>query len=545
MAFSLSDDIVELVVEELSQSSGDRRTRELLSCSLVSRSFVRPSQKALFHNVDIHPRPPKRREGALWDSYQRSLAWAKAINGSPHLSSYVRQITISIRRSKAPLSTGGDSDEGEIARALGNLSMVSGFWLCAAPPRNPSAPIRPALYSSSMTSQMKTALTQIIQNPELRQISLKNVEEVPGYLVLGALRLEKLELTRSEIILDLAMAQTSNSTLAQDLSYSEPLNTLLFNNSPASLPGIDLLLPIFDAPGQLGLRFRRMNTLNLVVCSLKEAAILEKVECLQKLYVKTGPPPAFMGLEYAPPLGNLNPRSFSTLSVLHLTTEFALDPWEDAFMVHDPYIGLCDDLLKNLQELKVLEVTVSFHGGFGDFLADPGNFGPQWGRLAEVLAEPYAFPKLRSVTVSVMLRLDVNGDISQMQDAEELEDILREFVYDEQLSRLRDLEIGGRMIEFSFNVSIEGRYLRCTIVDRSVFDFSRASDFAVCEPKFGLVAGPWTGLSAPGTSPSSSPLLGRRIGRLSEASQAVLVVRGPRDLILSPIIMISSIVALC
>ncbi|KAJ3499968.1 hypothetical protein NMY22_g19424 [Coprinellus aureogranulatus] len=441
MAFALSDDLIESVVEELSQSSGDKRTQELLSCSLVSRSFVRPSQKALFHCVDIHPRPPKRREGTRQNSYQRSLAWAKAVNSTPHLAHYVRRVTMWIDSKALPPSPASDdSDEREIARALGNLPMVSKLSVCSVPPRSRSAPTGPAWYSSSVSPLVKTAFAHMMRNPELRRFSLTNIREFPGDLVVGAFQLEFLELTRSEILLDLPLTSSPLAERTEDIGY---LKELAFNNSPASLPGVDKLLPIFDAPGQLGLRFRGITALNLVICSLKEAAILEKVECLQKLYVKTGPPPAFMGLDYAPPLGNLNPKSFSTLSILHLITEFAMDPWEDIYMVHDPYLGLCDDLLRHLQKLKVLEVTVSFHGGFDDLLMGPDNFGPQWGRLAEVLTESGAFPKLQSVCVFVLLRLDENGYVSQIHEAEDVEVTLMECVYEEQLSRLEDLEIGG------------------------------------------------------------------------------------------------------
>ncbi|KAJ3524326.1 hypothetical protein NMY22_g11048 [Coprinellus aureogranulatus] len=431
----LPQDLIELVVEELSKSSDDDRTRSLVSCSLVSRPFIRPCQKALFHSVPIHPVLPKEQQMFNPD-YQRSLSLARAINGSPHLGLYVRKVVIWIPRSKTPLPA--DEDQDEIARAMHGMEMID-----------------PASYEVSLPSQIKTELSRMMLTPQLRHFALKNVKAFPGKLILEAYQLESLELTSSRI---------AEPTLPSDILHvrDTPIGYLktLICDSPTASRGIGNLLLMSEQTGPHGLQLEKIETLDVQIPTPAHrpinVPILKNSVHLLNLHVTTGPP-IYYPAPYISALGELNPQSFATLAILHVDLIFNVhESSSPAHMViRDPYLGLCKSVLGSLHALTDFKLVINFQGCHK---LPPESFGPQWGRLADVLMTPNAFPKLKSVCVLVKLQL---GSIysawpheEASQNARDMKRAIKESVYEEQLRCLHEMEAGGRRVDFSFQAII-------------------------------------------------------------------------------------------
>ncbi|KAJ3524324.1 hypothetical protein NMY22_g11046 [Coprinellus aureogranulatus] len=451
MALTLPEDLLELVVEDISLSSCEDRTQNLLSCCLVSKSFARPCQKALFSSVAFYL-PRRRRSGN--PNYERTLALAKTINSAPHLAVFVRKLTVLIVHSLLPWPTGDFQDE--IALALSALHMVSELSLSAIPEKRPMMPKLPAPYGLSMPPQIQTAFAQLMRGPQLRQFTLKAIKRFPANLILEAYQLHTLELTRSEV------TQTTPSEWIALGAQSLPIGYLRTLRCDRDAPSRDIgtLLLLSTAAGPHGLQFNRIDTLDVAIRSPTDKAanraILEKAERLSYLHISMGP--MYSSVPHDPPLCNLNRNSFDTLTVFHLRLEVVVNeegpPAEMA--IRDPYLGLCDTLLGQLHALQELKLVVVL---YGRHKVPSESFGPQWGRLAEVLTTPNAYPELRTIKMFVEVRLDGlmysrRPDEERYQKAIDVERTINTSVYGAQLRCLHELEVRGRMVEFSFKASV-------------------------------------------------------------------------------------------
>ncbi|KAJ3499969.1 hypothetical protein NMY22_g19423 [Coprinellus aureogranulatus] len=300
-----------------------------------------------------------------------------------------------------------------------------------------------------MPLRMKTAFAQIMQSPHLRRFSVNFVNDLPAGLILDAYQLKTLVL-RQCFLLRVApsLGSIQRHTQPSPVGY---LKALSCDISPAS-SGIDDLLATSKLSGSRGLLFTKIHALNLVVYKAPEACILRQAECLQKLSMITGPPLLSDAPFVSPLVNDFNHNSSATLTELTITHIFFIQRPRTS-LVHDPYLGVCDGFLGNLRELQVLEVVMHFQGRYNLL---PESYGPRWVKLARALMVTDAFPKLRSVSVNI--RLDLGPSTAQdeqmLRDAEGMERCLRMFVYAAQLARLHGLEIGGRKIDFKFDVSI-------------------------------------------------------------------------------------------
>jgi hypothetical protein len=163
---------------------------------------------------------------------------------------------------------------------------------------------------------------------------------------------------------------------------------------------------------------------------------------------------------FTPHLDTFNAKSFASLSRVNLTLPFTIYSDNDPIdrKITNPYMSFCDSFLGKLRNLETLDIDIHFQGYH---LLLPESYGPQWGRLADVLATPGAFTQLKHVGVSVSIRMidrppyDKDWPTAeQKRDAEQLDHNLKTLVYPAQFGRLHDLNIAGRRLDFSFTTNI-------------------------------------------------------------------------------------------
>jgi hypothetical protein len=212
MSLSLSDDLLELIIEDLGLLSSSP-SQDLLSCCLAAKCLIPHSQKVLFRSVDVALVPTslwkgrvlRTRNGTIvldYDLYPKTLGFARAINSSPHLAQYVRKVAIEIPWSESPPDFTEDGGLDDVARALAVLNGLNDLKLCTILNKHPMMRYKRASYAVSMPSQLKDVFALMLGGQQLRQFSLKDVSDFPGDLMLGAPQLENLHLDRSDITWD-------------------------------------------------------------------------------------------------------------------------------------------------------------------------------------------------------------------------------------------------------------------------------------------------------------------------------------------------------
>ncbi|TEB19624.1 hypothetical protein FA13DRAFT_1718646 [Coprinellus micaceus] len=416
MSLSLSDDLLELIIEELGTFFRAVWRRSAL---------VRHSQKALFRSVRIPLVPTRAWKGSVqytqygtivldYGLYPKTLGFARAINSSPHLAQYLPIL---------PKTEVSD----DVARDLTALNRVTDLTLCTILNEHPAICGMSASYEVSMPNQLKPVFGSMLRGQRLRYFSLKEIFQFPGYLLLGASQLEKIHLGRSGIARD-------DGRAVQKLQLEKPtigyLRSLVCDNRMSQLDVDDLLeMSVKLVPH--GLQLRGIATLEIEVCFRWPApkySILAAAERVTHLHLTN----------LRPHFDTFNPKSFATLSHITLNIPFTVLPDNDPVdqTIADPYLSFCDSFLAKLCNLEAITASYGF----------------QWGRLAEALTTPSAFTKLKRVRVLVEIRMMqvFVGDkgwptAEQKQDAEEL---------DHNFGLLHDLDIAGRPLDFSFTTKI-------------------------------------------------------------------------------------------
>ncbi|TEB29607.1 hypothetical protein FA13DRAFT_1861971 [Coprinellus micaceus] len=273
MSLSLSDDLLELIIEELRLLSSSSSTQDLLSCCLAAKCLVRHSQKALFRSVRIPLVPTRAWKGSVqytqygtivldYGLYPKTLGFARAINSSPHLAQYVHQVAIEIPWSQIPPNFTKDGGLDDVARALTALNRVTDLTLCTILNEHPAICGMSASYEVSMPNQLKPVFGSMLRGQRLRYFSLKEIFQFPGYLLLGASQLEKIHLGRSGIARD-------DGRAVQKLQLEKPtigyLRSLVCQDRVSQLD-VDGLLEISAKLGPHGLQLRGIDTLEIEMC---------------------------------------------------------------------------------------------------------------------------------------------------------------------------------------------------------------------------------------------------------------------------------------
>jgi hypothetical protein len=151
MAGSLPPEILNVIVHEVDDTASLRR------CSLVSTTFLYPSQQCLFHSLHLHP-----------DDIQPAHT---LFQGSPHLAIYVRDVKLDLEESWTQ-----NLDYALVPSLLGMLSNIESLRV-----RGTSAN-----FSLANVPPLTSALCHALALPSLERFELADISDVPPSLLLTA-----------------------------------------------------------------------------------------------------------------------------------------------------------------------------------------------------------------------------------------------------------------------------------------------------------------------------------------------------------------------
>ena len=168
---SLPQELIDAIIYQVD----DRKT--LNACSLVASSFVFPSQRHIFHTIDLDA-PASRKK-----AYARFL---RLLTINPHLGMYVRSLRL-----------GDDSDDFGSSRS----------WIIHAKNLPQFFQLLPRLESFSLTfnsdemdwksipAEIRSAFGRLFRLPTLQAISLEFICGFPPHLLFGLKHLKQLSLS--------------------------------------------------------------------------------------------------------------------------------------------------------------------------------------------------------------------------------------------------------------------------------------------------------------------------------------------------------------
>lgn len=205
MAPPLPDDLIGLIVSQVTHPSGDPRIRDLASLCLAETRFAPDCQKALFRNVTIHPVPDRRRVGLSRylptkrkKAYENSVQFARAVSGTTRLARLVRSLDIRLPTKDLYKV---DAGQDEIVGALRKLEELSSLTISPST-LDRSLPNERVVYHDSMPRVLQEHFGYVLRGPQLRHLTVTNMISLPGCLIVGAPQLQVLELRNGTITRD-------------------------------------------------------------------------------------------------------------------------------------------------------------------------------------------------------------------------------------------------------------------------------------------------------------------------------------------------------
>ncbi|KAJ6579473.1 hypothetical protein DFH09DRAFT_1146758 [Mycena vulgaris] len=157
-AVQLPQELIDAIIDEfdisLTDDDGaiftDRQT--LMSCALVARAFVRPSQANLFSTVNLHAH---KYYGNSPD--ERSRLFATLLSSRPHIGQYVRTMILSYQRARL-------NSVDHILASLPNVEVLSLHpWFNYEADTNPPFPI-----------QLRNSIVALLATAPLRRLELRD-----------------------------------------------------------------------------------------------------------------------------------------------------------------------------------------------------------------------------------------------------------------------------------------------------------------------------------------------------------------------------------
>lgn len=218
---AIPEDIVNIILDELSDSDDDRST--LLACSVVARSFVAPSQSRLFRHVGV-------------SSFQERCRKLHALlTQSPHIAGHIRILALeadwSLAMSRKPESRTWIFDEPALVPLLGMLPNLKALYLN---PQHKAA----TLEWEEFPINLQASLLRLLQSPDLIKLELEYLR-VPASIFNQSTHLKELRLPYSEIL-------ESGAHSSEPSGHKSCLKSLLVSAGPAGETIVKDLSPFFD-----------------------------------------------------------------------------------------------------------------------------------------------------------------------------------------------------------------------------------------------------------------------------------------------------------
>lgn len=158
------------------------------------------------------------------------------------------------------------------------------------------------------------------------------------------------------------------------------------------------------------------------------------------------------------PLNNLNAASFDTLS--SLTLHIFMGIAGSGLELDLPYGFVWKGALSRMKQLKKFELHLEYEGYFDVLLS---SFGPQWGDIPEVLADPNLMPQLKEIDLGITMRVIGEGEEEEedRRNAEAFLEQVQASVYTPWFLPLKRRKEVGELVAFSYRTEIcvgETRY---------------------------------------------------------------------------------------
>lgn len=219
---SLPAELIEAIIDEVGLSH-DRPT--LKACSLVSLAFVFPSQKHLFHEIDLEKPDPRISRKTCYQRFHKLLL------AKPHLGIHIRELRI------------GDDSEDDFGWGSGKSWIVqTKSTLSRTLSLLPKLEAFSLSFSADMVSwksipaETRAAIGSLFRLPSLKAASLEFITSFPPQLLLSLLRLQYLSLSCVEV--DTGTLITSDVSCLQGRWETNLRSVFLRGVSPPTITSI-------------------------------------------------------------------------------------------------------------------------------------------------------------------------------------------------------------------------------------------------------------------------------------------------------------------
>ncbi|KAF8966436.1 hypothetical protein BDZ97DRAFT_1756578 [Flammula alnicola] len=216
---NVPQDIIDTIIDILAQNC-DRNS--LKACSLVNGSFLEPCQKKIFSTVTLAAtgRPHRWDPQPTGDGVDiRGIRMYRLLQTSPHIAQYVRVLKMQARN---PIEYRWMTGSDETAAIIDAFIRVETFEFGSNFPM-----VWPKFHPS-----VKSSLISIMHSPNLQNLKLDNLHELPVFLVLSFGTITTLDLRDSSCS---SSVTTSIESTVQVSNRRENLRTLFVTESDSVL----------------------------------------------------------------------------------------------------------------------------------------------------------------------------------------------------------------------------------------------------------------------------------------------------------------------
>ncbi|KAJ3513261.1 hypothetical protein NMY22_g15094 [Coprinellus aureogranulatus] len=456
-ASALPRDLTDLIIDGLGAGPrlGEECLLALIACSTVHSSFVRPCHKYIFRGVTLLSPPSEcTPDHYMYSQYQRTILFTETVTRQPHLCAYVKDVTYWVADGTRTLPAA----RGLVLQAVESLPCVTSLLLSGLDLRRRSRPHATIPHSIKIDDETAAVMLKIIQLGSLKSLSFRNLTGVsPAFLELGR-SLETLYLSYSILSEDRAAAIPNNplhqfpriKTLTCDFASLEDFVCPYLLRRPST--------SVFSCLEHIDIDFA--DELHSVGEENVHVSLLAQSKCVKSLDLKAHvilPPYPLHPPPPEPLLRCLNEQSYRTLSHLKYTITFDLGT--PNLSIDNPYHALLDTPLSSFIQLQSIQINLVFQDHLE--IDSVQSFGPQWGRLCDVLVASDAPPTLTEVRVLVHIR-NVSSEPGQYSHVAGGEDCARAFLQNmcDLVYPVQFRALDSHPVDFSFEVSVsEGPFI--------------------------------------------------------------------------------------